>query len=93
MKPTIDQLWNGELAPVQTFREHNPKLKELEALAQSSLKHFSGKLEEPLQQIFSVYNDCISEYIVEVSRQAFCDGFSLGMKLLSEALWENETEA
>lgn len=46
-----------------------------------------------LKQVVDAYNDCISEYIAEVSEQAFCDGFSLGMKLLSEALWENENNA
>ena len=92
-KPTITQLWNGELSPVQTFRKHNPEIQELEQLSQRNLDKLAERLDEPLQRLLERYNKRLTEYIVLLTEQAFCDGFSLGMKLLSEALWESEKEA
>ena len=36
--------------------------------------------------MFKIYNDRITEYVCLISKQAFCDGFSLGARITSEAL-------
>ena len=93
MTKTISQLWNGDLAPIQYFREHNPEIKHLEQLSQRNLDKLVSALDEPLQKLLDPYNNCISKYMVVVSEQAFCDGFSLGLKLLSEALFDQAAPA
>ena len=93
MKSTISQLWNGNLAPIQTFREHNPELQALEQHAQHKLDAFAEELTEPLQKRLESYNNSLTEYIVLLTERAFCDGFSLGLKLLSEAFFDQDPPA
>ena len=93
MKKTISELWNGNLSPIQTFREHNPEIQVLEQHTQRKLDAFAEELTEPLQKRLASYNNSLTEYIVLLTEQAFCDGFSLGMKLLSEAFFDQDTPA
>ena len=93
MKKTISELWNGNLAPIQTFREHNPELQALEQQTQHKLDAFAEELTEPLQKRLESYNNSLTEYIVLLTERAFCDGFSLGLKLLSEAFFDQNTPA
>ena len=38
--------------------------------------------------LFEKYVDCSDEYTDRIAAQAFCDGFSLACKLMTEALTE-----
>ena len=90
MKPTIAQLWNGEIAPIQYFKEHNPEIKNLEDLMQRNLEKLEPHLSETAQKTVKVYNDCITEYIYLVIQQAFSEGYSIGTRLLLEALADDD---
>ena len=93
MAKTISQLWNGDLAPIQDLSTHNPELKALEPLIEHNLTTLTDHLSAPLRSLFQNYSDCIDEYFLLAREQAFCDGFSLGMKLLSEAFSVQNTPA
>ena len=90
MTKTIAKIWNGKLDPVRNLGENNPEMKQLGALIQRNLKKLEETLDEHQKELFEKYDACISDYMVVISEQAFCDGFSLGSKIIAEALCGSE---
>lgn len=86
MAKMIAQLWNGELEPGRYFGKENRELKQLEHLLERNLKQLDQMLNESQKDIFSAYYDCMTEYLVITTEQAFCDGFGVGARLTAEAL-------
>lgn len=86
MTNTIAQLWNGNLEPIRYLGVTNAEMKELEILMQRNLEKLEGNLNEKAKELFQKYDDCLNEYILISSEQAFCDGFCLGTKITAEAL-------
>lgn len=86
MTKTIAQLWNGNLDPIRYLGKNNPEIKQLEKLMQYNLEKLEESLNEKEKEILEKYNDCINEYILAISEQAFCDGYCLGSKMAVEAL-------
>lgn len=93
MTKTISQLWNGDLAPIQDLESHNPELKALDQAIQHTFEELEETLQDPHLSRFRTYNDSVGEYIAATCEQAFCEGFSLGLKLLSEAFFDQNTPA
>lgn len=86
MLNTIMQLWNGTLEPISHLGLNNPDIRRLENLIQRNREKVEANLAESEKEIFEKYNDCINEYAILLSEQAFCDGFCLGTKITVEAL-------
>lgn len=84
MSTTLTQLWNGNLRPVNDFR--NSEMTELETLMQRNLNDLEKVLKGKAIDSFEKYSDCVSEYVSIACEQAFCDGFCLATKLLTEAV-------
>ena len=93
MKPTIAQLWNGEIAPIQHFENHNPEIKPLDDFIQQNYEKLGQCLSEEHNKYFEAYNDNVNEYIHLVIQQAFSEGYSLGTRLLLEALADEDEPA
>ena len=83
---TIAQLWNGNLQPIVRSGINNRQIKELEELMRRNIEELEEGLTDQQKEVFSVYSDCIEEYLVLTNEQSFCDGYSLGTKLTVEAL-------
>lgn len=92
-KQTISELWNGTLTPIQHFRGHDPELEHLEHLLTRHRSELNATLPVPAQATLSCYYECVTEYISLLSERAFCNGFSLGLKLLSEAFSDQAAPA
>lgn len=88
MVKTIAQIWNGTLVPEADIKEDNPQITELKNLLERNRKHLGQSLNEKEKEIFEKYNDCVTEYIDIFGEQAFCSGFCLGTKIITEALTE-----
>lgn len=86
MTETIAQLWNGTLDPIRYLGKNNPEIKNLEDLMHRNIEKLEEVLTEQQAKIFEAYSECINEYVILIGEQAFCDGFSLGTKILTEAL-------
>ncbi len=86
MTKTIAALWNGNLDPVCCFGKNNSEIKQLETLMQKNLEKLEKSLDERSAKRFEAYTDCVNEYTLVVAEQAFCDGFCLGTKIVTEAL-------
>lgn len=86
MTKTIERLWSGELEPVKYLGTDNSDLRRLEHLAERNFRKLNNSLNENQREDFKKFNDCIEEYIFLMNELAFCDGFSFGAKIVSEAL-------
>ena len=89
MKRTLEALWNGSLAPGQTCGVNDPELEHLTVLLDRDKEQLNRELSEAQKELFEKYADCADEFLCLSTAQAFCDGFSLASKLLTEALAED----
>lgn len=86
MTQTITELWNGNIAPVEHCGDHDPELNRLFRLMERNREALGGGLTEAQMETFQKYIDCSDEYLLRMLEIAFCDGFTVAAKLLTEAL-------
>ena len=90
MTKFIEQLWHGNLEPSAYSGTKNKEIKRLENLMHKNLKSLEDEMNEKAKDVFGRYNCCIEEYISILTEQAFCDGFSIAIKLMTEAYGKAE---
>lgn len=90
MARIIPQLWHGNLTPIKQSEKNNFEMKQLEKLMERNLKKLESHLNENTKEILEKYIDCVNEYMIVTNEQAFCNGFCLGTRILTEALTETE---
>ena len=86
MRQTLEALWNGQVAPAQTCGVNDPEMEHLTILLDRNKELLNGELNESQKVLFEKYADCADEFLCLSTAQAFCDGFSLASRLLTEAL-------
>lgn len=86
MSNTIAQLYRGQLEPKSVLGNGNVEMRRTELLIENNYKKLKDNLNEDTKIVLEKYRQCIDEYIVLISEQAFCDGFCLGTRILSEAV-------
>ena len=86
MKGTIENLWNGNIAPGESCGEQNEEIAEILSLMENNVEDLRKVCSERQKQMLEKYIDCAEEYVYLITAQAFCDGFCLASKLLTEAL-------
>ena len=86
MNHTINDLWNGNIAPCEHCGAHDPEANQMTVLLD---RHYDG-LREGLtaaqRETLQNYADCWDEYLLHMMELAFCDGFILGSRLAIEVL-------
>lgn len=87
MTNTIEALWNGELASCEHCGAHDERANRLVGLMTRSRDSLCGGLTEEQQEVFQSYIDHTEEYVLRMMELAFCDGFSVGTRLLAEGLY------
>ncbi len=86
MSSLIAELWRGNLDPSCYFGRNNSEIKKLENLMERNYVALEQKLNSEEKEILVKYSENVIDYIIVTSEQAFCDGFSIGMKIIAEAL-------
>ena len=86
MTKTIQELWNGNIAPCEHCGSHDPEANKLNTLLERNRETLNKKLTEAQKEIFQKYTDCSDEYLLRMLELAFTDGFVLGSKLMIEVL-------
>lgn len=86
MKREIRELWNGNIVPCERCGVDDPNMTELAALMARNKSALREKLTPQLQELFEKYIDCSEEYLLLMMEYAFCDGFSIASRLLTESL-------
>jgi len=89
MKNTMVDLWNGNLAPVKKCTRDSAQIASMMALIEKRGMKLSAVLDEKQMELFAGYNACMEEYLGALAEQAFCEGFRLGARLLSEVFGES----
>ena len=95
MTKTIEKLWFGDLAPIDDFGKNNYELKRMERLMSDHLELIQEALKEKHNDLYNEFYNTMYDYILEATKQSFCEGFSFGTKLTSEAFicTENSIDA
>lgn len=86
MSNIIAQLYRGNLDPIRFIGNGNGKMRRTEFLTERNFEKLEKMLNEEGKEILEKYNECMKEYIVLISEQAFCDGFCLGTRISAEAI-------
>lgn len=77
MSSAISELWEGIIEPKRPAQIKDTKLKHT--------LYLTEKESEAQKEAFERYCDYKEDYSLLLCEQAFCDGFSLGMRLAAEA--------
>lgn len=88
MRPTIEDLWNGNLAPGPNCGATDLRAERFTILMDRHKESLEETFSQEQMRIFRKYVACVDEYVRLLSSHAFSDGFCLASKLLSEALSE-----
>ena len=86
MSNIISQLYRGQLEPERALDNGNIELIKTEELIEKNFNKIRERLDEDALKILDKYKDSIDEYIYLINEQAFCDGFCLGTRIVSEAV-------
>ena len=86
MVTTIDELWYGTIHPAKTLGESDEEIKQLENLIQHNYDILREQLEKAAEERLEKYKDVVEEYIQLSNKSAFAEGFSLGVRLVTESV-------
>lgn len=86
MTQTIYDLWNGNIAPAEHCGAHDPEANHLTDLIERNREKLCVGLTAAQKEVFEKYIDCSEEYLLRMMELAFCDGFCLGSRLVTESL-------
>lgn len=88
MNNTISDLWKGNLAPCEYCGSRDPQLEQILTLMERNRENLCSSLNPEQAEVFQKYVDCAGDCLFRTAEIALCDGFSLGSRLLAEALSE-----
>ncbi|MBQ2749858.1 MAG: hypothetical protein IJF34_08750 [Clostridia bacterium] len=91
MSVTLEELWYGNLDPLEKFGMLDPNIRRLERQIEKTREGFRNTLGEVYLAQFDQYVELINDYIFHLNKCAFCDGFAIGTKLTAEALLRSDT--
>ncbi|MBE6603963.1 MAG: hypothetical protein E7636_06585 [Ruminococcaceae bacterium] len=86
MRSILKDLWNGNLEPWSEEWEREREARELVGLRERHKEALQKALDETGKEILSKYEDCYTELESLGCEEAFSKGFSLGVKLVAQAL-------
>lgn len=86
----LTQMLNGQVKPFEQIGKDSKEIKELENLIERNGESLCETLNNNQKEILEKYNGCIEEYYGLLIEDAFCVGFSLSAKILTEALTKSE---
>lgn len=90
MSKTIEQIWGGNLDPIEFLWKSNNGLKQMEHALFRRLESLEKTLDSKQLGIYEKCVDDINQYIFETSKKSFCEGFSIGTRITAEAMLETE---
>ncbi len=86
MKDTLRDLWNGELELWSEEWEREREARELVGLRERHKEALQKVLDANGKEILKKYEDCYEELESIGCEEAFIKGFSLGVRLIAQAL-------
>ena len=89
MTRTIEALWNGDLAFCEHCGAHDSEANRLIRETAKNRDALLAQLSQEQQMLLQSYVDQTERYTLRMMELAFRDGFSVGVRLLTEGLYEN----
>lgn len=83
---TIDDLWNGNIAPCEHCGSHDREANRLLVLMEQHRQAASRGLTDIQAEALRQYTDRSEEYLLRMVELAFREGFCLGSQLAMESL-------
>ena len=88
MKSMIDELWYGNVSPMDDTRNNTEEMKELMSYIARHQEELVATLTDEQKAIFEKFDDCWSEYASLAEEAIFAYAFKLGGRLMLETLSE-----
>lgn len=82
----LEDLWYGNISPVENFVEGNMDYKGLLRLVSKNREALESELSPKQLELFDKYNDSVNEMNSKSETAAFQYGFSLGVQLMVESV-------
>ena len=86
MKSMIDELWYGNVSPMDDTRNNAEEMKELMSCIARHQEELVATLTDEQKAIFEKFDDCWSEYASKAEKTIFSYAFKLGARLTLETL-------
>ena len=86
MKLMIDELWYGNVSPMDDTRNNTEEMKELMSYIARHQEELMATLTDEQKAIFEKFDDCWSEYANKAQKAIFSYAFKLGARLVLEIL-------
>ena len=81
----LENLWYGNIHPVEQFVEGNAEYKNLLRLVGNNRKKFEATLSPEQVELFEKFYTAVNEMNSTAETQAFAYGFRLGARLMNES--------
>ena len=85
MKKTLVDLWNGNICPFSNESIHTEELQNLTDLLSKYHSELAKKLDSNSSTLLQKMEDTFSDFLNLEAENAFVQGFSLAVKILTEA--------
>ena len=86
MKRMIDELWYGNVSPMDDTQNNTEEMKELMKYIARHQEELMATLTDEQKAIFEKFDDCWSEYASKAEKAIFSYAFKLGARLTLEIL-------
>ena len=82
----LENLWYGNIRPVEEFVDGNVEYKSLLRLVSKNRKNFEATLSPEQSELFEKYSSAVNETNSTAEVEAFSYGFRLGIRLMIESI-------
>jgi hypothetical protein len=81
----LDELWYGNISPLEQCTRGDKRLKELLKLVARNREELDGTLTDKQKETLEKFEECMNEMHSIAERGAFSYGFRLGVRLMAES--------
>ena len=86
MKNILEELWYGNIIPMEHSIGGNAHIKKLINLMGKNRENLSGTLNDSQKDLLAKYDDAVNEMYAEIEKDAFMYGFRLASRIVSDTL-------
>ena len=84
----IEELFYGNICPCEKSLTRGSEYSHLLNLAVKNEEKFSAILSPQQKEMFEKFKDCMTDMNNLLEKEAFIDGFRLGVRLIAEAIYD-----
>lgn len=86
MKNIFEELWYGNIIPMEHSVGGNAHIKKLINLMGKNREKFSETLNDSQKELVAKYDDAVNEMYAEIEKDAFMYGFRFASRIVSDTL-------